>query len=71
MFQLYAVVEIQRYVILIYQPLFRKVQFEFGLNIKIGNDYFPGDKIEKNEMAWAYGAYGGGERRVQGFGGET
>jgi hypothetical protein len=22
-------------------------------------------------MAWAYGAYGGGERRVQGFGGET
>jgi len=29
------------------------------------------DKIEKNEMGWACGAYDGGERRVQGFGGET
>ena len=29
------------------------------------------DKIKKNEMGWACGAYGGGERRVQGFGGET
>ena len=28
------------------------------------------DKI-KNEMGGAYGVYGGGERRVQGFGGET
>jgi hypothetical protein len=25
----------------------------------------------KNEMVGAYGAYGVGERRVQGFGGET
>jgi len=30
-----------------------------------------GDKIEKNEMGGACRAYGGGERRVQGFGGET
>jgi len=28
-----------------------------------------GDKIEKNEMGGAFSAYGGGERRVQGFGG--
>jgi hypothetical protein len=27
--------------------------------------------IEKNEMGGACGAYGGGERGVQGFGGET
>ena len=27
--------------------------------------------IKKNEMGGACGAYGGGERRVQGFGGET
>ena len=30
-----------------------------------------GDKIEKNEMGGEGSAYGGGERRVQGFGGET
>ena len=30
-----------------------------------------GDKIEKNEMSGAYGTYGGVERRIQGFGGET
>ena len=29
------------------------------------------DKIKENEMGGACGAYGGGERRVQGFGGET
>jgi drug/metabolite transporter superfamily protein YnfA len=29
------------------------------------------DKIEKNEMGRAYNAYGGEERRIQGFGGET
>jgi hypothetical protein len=33
--------------------------------------YFAGDKIEKNEMGEACSAYGGGERRAQGFGGET
>jgi hypothetical protein len=33
--------------------------------------YFSGDKIEKNEMGRAYSAYGGGEKRVEDFGGET
>ena len=33
--------------------------------------YCSGDKIEKNEMGWACGAYGGEERRIQGFDGET
>jgi hypothetical protein len=33
--------------------------------------YCAGDKIEKNEVGGACSAYGGGERRVQGFGGET
>ena len=33
--------------------------------------YFSGDKIEKNEMSGSCRAYGGEERRVQGFGGET
>jgi len=28
-------------------------------------------KIKKNEMGGACGTYGGEERRVQGFGGET
>ena len=32
---------------------------------------FFGDKIEKNEMGAAYSAYGGQERRTNGFGGET
>ena len=30
-----------------------------------------GDKIEKNEMGGACSVYGGEERRIQGFGGET
>ena len=30
-----------------------------------------GDKIEKNEMGGACRAYGGEERRIQDFGGET
>jgi len=33
--------------------------------------YCSGDKIEKNEMRWACRAYGGEERRIQGFGRET
>jgi hypothetical protein len=28
-------------------------------------------KIKKNEMSWACGAYGGGVRCAQGFGGEA
>jgi len=33
--------------------------------------YCAGDKIKKNEMGGACSAYGGKERCVQGFGGET
>ena len=33
--------------------------------------YCAGDKIEKNEMGGACGAYGGGGRCAQGFGGEA
>ena len=33
--------------------------------------YCAGDKIEKNEMGRACGTYGGRERCVPGFGGET
>ena len=30
-----------------------------------------GDQMEKNKMGGACSAYGGEERRIQGFGGET
>jgi hypothetical protein len=33
--------------------------------------YCSDDKIEKNEMGGACSSYGGEERRIQGFGGET
>jgi hypothetical protein len=33
--------------------------------------YWSGDKIEKNELGRACSAYGGKERRIQGFGRET
>ena len=33
--------------------------------------YCAGDKIEKNEMGWACGAYGWGEGGVEGLDGET
>ena len=33
--------------------------------------YCSGDKIEKNGMGGAYSPYGGGERCIQDFGGET
>ena len=37
----------------------------------LGLQYCAGGKIEKNEMGRACGAYGGGERCAQGFGGEA
>jgi hypothetical protein len=37
----------------------------------LSSHYFVGDNIEKNEMAGAFSSDGRGERRVQGFGGET
>jgi len=33
--------------------------------------YYPVDQIEKNEMGGACSTYGGEERRIQGFSGET
>ena len=33
--------------------------------------YYTSDNIKKNEMGGSCSAYEGGERRVQGFGGET
>jgi len=41
----------------------------FQTNIMMSRD--AGDKIEMNEMGGACGAYGAGERGVQGSGGET
>ena len=35
------------------------------------NQYCVGDKMEKNEMGGSCSGYGGGERHVEGFGGET
>jgi hypothetical protein len=35
------------------------------------SQYCAGDKIEKNEIGGACSTYGGEERCVQGFGGET
>jgi hypothetical protein len=37
----------------------------------VHTQYCAGDKIKKNEMGGACSAYGGGERCVQDFGGET
>ena len=47
-----------------------------GEFIKLHNEelltkYCSGDNIEKSEMGGACSAYGGEERRIQGFGGET
>jgi hypothetical protein len=33
--------------------------------------YCAGGKIKKNDMGWACGVYGGGERCAQGVGGEA
>jgi len=35
-----------------------------GFVVMFGMNACAGDKIEKNEMGWAYGAYGGGEGGV-------
>ena len=40
-------------------------------NIVLLTQYCAGGKIEKNETGGACGAYGGGERGAQGFGGEA
>jgi hypothetical protein len=33
--------------------------------------YYSGDEVKKNDLAGACGTYGGGERCIQDFGGET
>ena len=33
--------------------------------------YYSGDQIEKIELGGVFSAYGGEERRIRGFGGET
>ena len=43
----------------------------WSLGISLLTQYCAGGKIEKNAMGGACGIYGGGERHVQGFGGET
>ena len=53
--------------------------YDFVMNVQMEafkgstpiTQYCASDKINKNEMGWACSAYGGGERRVQGFGGEA
>ena len=42
-----------------------------GSSVLYVKQYFSGDKIEKNEMGGACSTYGGEERHIQGFGGET
>ena len=42
-----------------------------SLMICTTHQYCSGDKIEKNEMGGSCSAYGGEERCLQGFGGET
>ena len=39
--------------------------------IRTPTQYCSGDQIEKNEMGGACSTYGGEERRIQYFGGET
>jgi len=41
------------------------------LNLYSSLKYCSGDKIEKNDKGGACSAYGGNERRIQSFGGET
>ena len=49
----------------------RKLHNEELSDLYSFTEYCAGGKIEKNEMGGACGAYGGGERGVQGSGGET
>jgi hypothetical protein len=39
--------------------------------VKVLAKYHSGDQIKKNEIGGACGTYGGHERCIQGFGGET
>ena len=48
----------------------QEVRWDKGGTVRSGIIIFS-DKIEKNEMGVACSAYGGEERRIQGFGGKT
>jgi hypothetical protein len=45
--------------------------FKINIESVVVTQNFAGDIIEKNKMSGAYSAYGGEERRIQGFGRET
>jgi hypothetical protein len=49
----------------------RKIHHEELNDLYSSPKYYSGDQIEKNEMGGAFRAYGGEERCIQGFGGET
>jgi hypothetical protein len=49
----------------------RKIHNEELTDLYSSPQYCSGDKIDKNEMGGACGTYGGEERFIQGFGGET
>ena len=49
----------------------RKLHNEELNDLYCSTQYCASDKIKKNEMGETCGTYEGGERRVQGFGGET
>ena len=49
----------------------RKLHNEELNDLYCSPNVFLGCKIEKNEMGGVCGTYGGEERRIQGFGGET
>jgi hypothetical protein len=49
----------------------RRVHNEELYDLYLLTKYYLGDKIEKNEMGGAYSMYGGHEKCIQGFGGET
>jgi hypothetical protein len=50
------------------QPL---VGFGFLISFHVGPKYYSDDQIKKNEIGGACGTYGGQERCIHYFGGET
>ena len=49
----------------------RRLHNEELNDLHYSTQYFSGDQIKKNEMCGVCSTYGGVERRIQGFGGET
>ena len=48
-----------------------KNTYSGALSLVLLTKYYSGDQIEKNEMGVACSTYGGRERSIHGFGGET